>query len=568
MKYSYKLKEKTNAIFDVFFFPIFISVIYKLIINIVVFRLLDNNLYFPSRTNMDLLCIIFLIVLLVLRIKMGKEKNTPFESLKILIIVFTLILFVDNVINAISEGNYPQFYFILGIFVSLLSLIFFIAFTFSKKSEWTGYKESLPKQQEIFNRSFIKFNIFLIVSLSLIFISEIVFLGQIPSFSSDLFTLIYNNNLKTFTILSIVFDLVSATCIFFLTFYFISISKGRSVFNKKRVISIISTGIVISVLNFIINGIITNYYLFKGSNLLDPTLIDSTNPSILQDIKNFEISGLLKPVPDMVAYIFFIVVVVIYLVKISKNTSAFWVLPKSQLPNEIAEIKNQLDIALYINYHLKNREIMHSDELSNTLMLPNKFLNEKILKWILNGVIFASVKNGNNDQDLVLEKGEQTRPQRKNQAWRRPKNEEIQRVSKVFMSNITETSHLIESGRYDEAISELKQIKDEIKSYNIPEITEYADKYIDQAQMLKILLKMFKISNKLKIDDICDQLERPREEIFKIFLDVGEKLGINIDGDYITAENTDILNSMVFNSLEETFKDWNQNEIKKKGKLE
>lgn len=140
--------------------------------------------------------------------------------------------------------------------------------------------------------------------------------------------------------------------------------------------------------------------------------------------------------------------------------------------------------------------------------------------------------------------------------------------SKKLKENLKHSNELIESSNYDEAIENLKKIVSEALQYNLIDISEPAKKLLNQANTLKILSQMFKASKRLKIDDICDQIDLPRKEIIKLFFTSATKFGIKLDGDYVIVENTDNLNSMVLNSLEEAFKDWNQKEETKDGKLE
>lgn len=85
--------------------------------------------------------------------------------------------------------------------------------------------------------------------------------------------------------------------------------------------------------------------------------------------------------------------------------------------------------------------------------------------------------------------------------------------------------------------------------------------------MFKKLVKMLKVSRKLKIDDICIQLKRSREEVLKIFFDWGEKFGVIIDGDFIFVKNTDDLDSIVMDLLQQSFDDWSNKEKTKEGKI-
>lgn len=139
--------------------------------------------------------------------------------------------------------------------------------------------------------------------------------------------------------------------------------------------------------------------------------------------------------------------------------------------------------------------------------------------------------------------------------------------SEKLMYNLKQSAKLIESNNYDEANTKLEQIKDEALKYDFPQIVDPAKEMLDQVKMLKSLVQMFRISKRLKIDDICEQLNRSRKEIMKLFFASGEKFGITIDADCINIENVDNLSSMFFESLEKAFTDWEKNEKTKYGKL-
>lgn len=114
-----------------------------------------------------------------------------------------------------------------------------------------------------------------------------------------------------------------------------------------------------------------------------------------------------------------------------------------------------------------------------------------------------------------------------------------QKIIEGFQSRITQASRLMESGKYEKAISELEKIQTETRQYNFPQISTLIEKSLKNANLFKNLAKMFRVSSRLKIDDICGHLKLSRVEILDIFFDWGEKFGVNIDGDFISIKNID-----------------------------
>lgn len=161
---------------------------------------------------------------------------------------------------------------------------------------------------------------------------------------------------------------------------------------------------------------------------------------------------------------------------------------------------------------------------------------------------------------VTQEEKEQKAPEELNQK----KHEELIQSYKKRVNDVIE---LLESGSYDEAISGLEAIKIDAEPQKLIEIVDLAEKYIERAQLFKKLKEMFKVSKKLNINDITDQVNRNRKEMMDLFFKWADNLGVVIEGEYITINNTANLDSMIFNLLDKSFEDWAGKEKTNQGKI-
>ncbi|MHA1699731.1 MAG: hypothetical protein ACTSWN_12880, partial [Promethearchaeota archaeon] len=91
---------------------------------------------------------------------------------------------------------------------------------------------------------------------------------------------------------------------------------------------------------------------------------------------------------------------------------------------------------------------------------------------------------------------------------------------------------------------------------------ELAEKKNIIQERLEKLNKMFKISHRLRIDDICGVLKMDRYELLDFYTEWADKFGFKIDGDYLVCDADNILEGWL-DSLDQQFAEWEGREISK-----
>ena len=126
---------------------------------------------------------------------------------------------------------------------------------------------------------------------------------------------------------------------------------------------------------------------------------------------------------------------------------------------------------------------------------------------------------------------------------------------------------LIEQGDYETALESLGTIKDDATRGDFKTKVARVEERIATTSMFKQLARMIRVAKRLKIDDVCEVLKRPRSELFDRFIEWSEKFGFMIDGDYLViGENANLEGVMA--DLDKAFAEWNAKEKSKQGKLE
>ena len=136
----------------------------------------------------------------------------------------------------------------------------------------------------------------------------------------------------------------------------------------------------------------------------------------------------------------------------------------------------------------------------------------------------------------------------------------------LFQERLSNVFTLLESGNLENALQQMQQIHEDAKQKPWPEISQLTQSKIDFVSTLKNFSKMLKISSKLLISDICEQLNLPRKEVMHLLIDWGNKFGIEIDGEMVLIKENVSKDDMMKDLVSLSFNQWTENEKNKIGK--
>jgi hypothetical protein len=233
-----------------------------------------------------------------------------------------------------------------------------------------------------------------------------------------------------------------------------------------------------------------------------------------------------------------------------QNLEIFLGTPNLENSPKVSNIKSLLEIGIF-----------HS-QISEVLNYLKKIFEKGQIKDAKMGLNTLSTKLQNNKDKLnaLLRK----KIVKFSNAIRSKAKQNIRRIK----LEIRDVSSFMEKHDYEGAIKLLTQRKTEAASLGLKSLANDIENQINSITSFNKLLEIFKISNKVKLDDVQKILEMNREDLLNSLMEWEKDLkGFKIEGDYLIMKSPDNLKGLM-GVIDEQFKSWEIKEQSKEGKIE
>jgi hypothetical protein len=138
----------------------------------------------------------------------------------------------------------------------------------------------------------------------------------------------------------------------------------------------------------------------------------------------------------------------------------------------------------------------------------------------------------------------------------------------VIRQTLGQVTQYMEAKDYDQAVQFLNGKKMEAQNAGLTDLAKDIDGRMQNITRFKKLFNLFKISSKVKLDDVQRILGMNREELLQSLMEWQNTLkGFKIDGDYLTLEDSGSLGGLM-GVLDSQFDEWEEKEQSKEGKIE
>jgi Concanavalin A-like lectin/glucanases superfamily/FG-GAP-like repeat/Bacterial TSP3 repeat/PQQ-like domain len=147
-------------------------------------------------------------------------------------------------------------------------------------------------------------------------------------------------------------------------------------------------------------------------------------------------------------------------------------------------------------------------------------------------------------------------------------NNDLNAIDTRIKQELGQITAFMKEQNYDKAIQFLNQKKMEADRNGLSTLSADIDKRTQNITRFKKLFNLFKISNKVKLDDVQRILAMNREELLQSLMEWQNTLkGFKIDGDYLTMEDSNSIGGLM-GVLDNQFDEWTEKEHSKEGKIE
>ncbi len=205
------------------------------------------------------------------------------------------------------------------------------------------------------------------------------------------------------------------------------------------------------------------------------------------------------------------------------------------IKNRIVEINGLDNLINLKELHLTDNQISEVNGLENLNKLKLLFLDgNPIFKWATQKFGYKSgCVNGKAAVNYCAKK----------------KEKEIE-----FEKKIPLIDQYINDKQFSDAAKELNEIVETAKRYNLRGILGRAEKKLNKCNTLDKLYSLFKITEKVKIDDVASIFKMERSYLFEKLIEWSKSFEFRIDGDYLKIQSRDIEGLM--NLLDKSYDEW------------
>jgi NHL repeat len=146
--------------------------------------------------------------------------------------------------------------------------------------------------------------------------------------------------------------------------------------------------------------------------------------------------------------------------------------------------------------------------------------------------------------------------------------ENMNSAAAQIRGTLSQVSQYMDAQNYDQAVQFLNGKKMEATTAGLTALAKDIDSRMQNITRFKKLFNLFKISSKVKLDDVQRILGMNREELLQSLMEWQNTLkGFKIDGDFLTLEDASSLGGLM-GALDSQFDEWEEKEQTKEGKIE
>jgi len=197
-------------------------------------------------------------------------------------------------------------------------------------------------------------------------------------------------------------------------------------------------------------------------------------------------------------------------------------------------------------------------ELENMLNTADSYDLTIVLNWANNKLnLCKSLRKKEREKILAEKRKRDGREREKYEKERSRKKIELEQRAPMI-------DQLIQEKQFLNAIRELKDMLNIAESYNLANILNWANKKLNLCKIFERLNNLFKISEKVNLNDISSLLDIDRGDLIKRLIDWSNLFEFTIDGDYLKIKSQDI--DVFMDLLDKSYEKWGSPAKKKQKK--
>ncbi|MHA1371553.1 MAG: hypothetical protein ACTSWN_17450 [Promethearchaeota archaeon] len=139
---------------------------------------------------------------------------------------------------------------------------------------------------------------------------------------------------------------------------------------------------------------------------------------------------------------------------------------------------------------------------------------------------------------------------------------ETKKACQEFIEGQYDTvSDLLKSLEHEKALVLLKKTIGLAEKVGFKKLGMKGRKMLENVSAIEQIMRMAKISKKIKIDDFCGLLNKSRHDLLNLCIEWSQKFGFKIDGEYIVITEDDASDlQLALADLDREFDEWTEND--------
>ncbi len=205
--------------------------------------------------------------------------------------------------------------------------------------------------------------------------------------------------------------------------------------------------------------------------------------------------------------------------------------------------------------HIKT--IKKKKTLENELVNVNEQISEMHFKEAKNK-LEEIIEQSNDEAFQDITKKAKEKQKKLKKVEEETKNE----ISREIESSVRQVDTLIKKKSYDDAIQVIEKLIRKAKNHELKEPVYKLQKKWELLKTFDKLNTLFRVVEKVKVNDLADALDLSRSELFKKFTEGGKIFKFKIDGDYVKIQSEDM--NAFLSYLDKSFERWDSSESQEK----